>query len=100
MSGRRLTYLAIGIITGVAAGIVIGLMVAPDSGARTRRRLANEALRAAEVARAVAERAERAASLIGARVDHALGREEEAAWKRVARLRDGVEKYSRTVMAP
>ncbi len=100
MSNRRLTYLTIGIFTGLAAGIVIGLMVAPDSGARTRRRLANEALRAAEVARAVAERAERAAALIGARVDHALGREEEAAWKRVARLRDGVRQYSRTVMTP
>ncbi len=34
------------------------------------------------------------------RVDHALGREEEAAWKRVARLRDGVRQYSRTVMTP
>jgi gas vesicle protein len=94
------TYFAIGALTGLAAGIVIGLMVAPDSGARTRRRLANEAMRAADLARSVADRAERVAALIGTQVDHALGREEEAAWKRVARLRDGVQRYSRTVMAP
>lgn len=100
MSGRRITYFAIGALTGLAAGVVIGLMVAPDSGARTRRRLANEALRAAELARAVADRAERVAAVVGAQVDHALGREEEAAWRRVARLRDGVQRYSRTVMAP
>ncbi len=67
MSNRRLTYLTIGIFTGLAAGIVIGLMVAPDSGARTRRRLANEALRAAEVARAVAESAPSPISGAGAR---------------------------------
>ncbi|MBC7265461.1 MAG: YtxH domain-containing protein [Coriobacteriia bacterium] len=100
MSSRRLTYFTIGVLSGLAAGVVIGLMVAPDSGARTRRRIANEARRAADVARAVADRAERLAAAVGAQVDHALGREEEAAWKRVARLRDGVQRYSRTVMAP
>lgn len=100
MSNRRMTYFTIGAVTGLVAGVIVGLMVAPDSGARTRRRLANQALRAADIARSVADQAERVATLIGEQVDHALGREEEAAWRRVARLRDGVQRYSRTVMTP
>ncbi len=100
MSGRKLTYLAIGIAVGFAGGLVAGLLMAPDSGARTRRRIADEVLKVADVARNVAERAEAVAGVIGERVDQYLGREEEAAWRRVARLREGVERYSRTVMTP
>lgn len=100
MRNRRLEYFVIGLIAGAVGGIVVGLLFAPDSGARTRRRLANEALRVADTARAVADRAERAADLVGARMDHYLGREEEVAWRKVHELREGVRKYSRTVMTP
>lgn len=97
---RGMEYFAIGLIAGTVGGIVVGLLFAPDSGARTRRRLANEALRVADTARAVADRAERAAELVGSRMDHYLGREEEVAWRKVRELREGVRKYSRTVMMP
>ena len=100
MSSRRMEYFVIGIITGAVGGIIVGLLFAPDSGARTRRKLANEALRVADTARAVADRAERAAEVVGARMDHYLGREEEVAWRKVRELREGVRKYSRTAMMP
>jgi gas vesicle protein len=100
MRTRRLEYFVIGLIAGAAGGIILGLLFAPDSGSRTRRRLANEAMRVADAARAVADRAERAADLVGARMDHYLGREEEVAWRKVRELREGVQKYSRTVMMP
>lgn len=96
---KRLEYFLIGCITGLAIGAIAGILLAPSSGARTRRRLADEAMRAAEVARAVAERAERAAEAIGGRVDHYLGREEEVAWRRVAELREGVSRYTRSQTA-
>lgn len=91
----RMEYFAIGALVGLAAGLVVGLLFAPSSGAKTRRRLANEALRAAEMARSVADRAERAAENLGGRVDHYLGRDEEVAWRKVREIREGVQRYTR-----
>ncbi len=93
---QRMEYFVIGVVTGVVLGATAALLLAPSSGARTRRRLADEALRAAGLARSVAERAERAADFIGGRVDQYLGREEEAAWRKVREIREGVQRYTRT----
>lgn len=89
-------YLAIGVLAGAAVGFVIGLLFAPSSGAQTRQRLANEALRAADVARDLADRAERAAEAIGGKVEHYLGRDEELAWKKVREIREGLDGYTQT----
>ena len=91
---RNLEYLAIGIVLGGVAGFVGGLLFAPTSGFKTRQLLANEALRAAEVARAIAEQAERAAEVLGGRVEHYLGRDDEVAWRKVREIREGVERYT------
>ncbi len=32
-------------------------------------------------------------------MDHYLGRDEEVAWRKVQEIRDGVQRYSRTVMS-
>ena len=53
-------------------------------------------MRAAEVAREIAERAERAAETLGGRVEHYLGRDEEVAWRKVRELREGLEGYTQT----
>jgi gas vesicle protein len=98
MRANRLEYFVIGAIVGTAAGIVVGLLFAPAPGAQTRRRLADEANRVADVARRVAERAEHAAETIGSRMDHYLGRDAEIAWRKVHELREGVQRYSCTVM--
>jgi gas vesicle protein len=91
---RRLEYFVIGTVTGVAVGIFVGLLVAPQSGARTRHRLAEEARRVAEAARVVAERAEQTAEVLGERVDHYFGRDEEVAWRKVREIREGVQRYT------
>lgn len=93
---RNMEYLAIGLIAGAAFGLVAGLLVAPSSGAATRRRLAQEAHRAAGVARGLAEKAEHAAEILGGRVDHYLGREEEVAWRKVREIREGLQGYTPT----
>ena len=93
---RNMEYLAIGVIAGLALGFLGGLLLAPSSGARTRQRLADEAMRAAEVARDIAERAERAAENLGGRVEHYLGRDEEVAWRKVRELREGLDGYTQT----
>jgi len=82
---------------GLIGGMVLGLLLAPASGARTRRRLTNDALRAADVARDVAEKAEHAADVLAKRVDHYLGRDEEVAWRKIQEIREGVQRYSKTV---
>lgn len=91
---QRAEYFIIGTLTGLAIGVVVGLLFAPASGAKTRRRLADEALRAADVAKAVAEKAEYAAEALGGRVEHYLGRDEEVAWRRVREIREGVQRYT------
>ena len=93
---RNLEYFVIGAIVGAAAGIVFGLLMAPSSGYKTRQRLAGEARRAADVARAIAERAEGAAEMLGGKVDHYLGRDEEVAWRKVREIREGVQRYTVT----
>lgn len=95
MTRYKMEHFAIGLMTGALVGVVIGLLIAPTSGDRTRRRLAAEARRAAQVARAVAERAEEVAGTLGGRVEHYLGRDEEVAWRKVREIREGVQRYTR-----
>lgn len=99
MRSRRLEYFAIGFIVGGVAGVVIGLLFAPATGAQVRRRIADEATRVAATARRLAERAEHVAEALGAKMDHYLGRDEEVAWRKVHEIREGVQRYSRTVMS-
>lgn len=91
---RNLEYLAIGLIVGAIAGFLGGLLFAPNSGYKTRQRLANEALKAADIARGLAERAEYAAEVLGGRVEHYLGRDEELAWRKVREIQEGVQRYT------
>ena len=91
---RRLEDFAIGCFAGAAFGVVVGLLLAPRSGSETRRRLAVQARRAAGVARDVADRAEVTAEVLGERVDHYLGREQEVAWRKVREIREGVDRYT------
>ncbi len=99
MKTRRLEYFVIGLFVGGVVGVVFGILFAPDSGIRTRQRLAGEASRVADAARVVAERAEQAVETLGMKMDHYLGREEEVAWRKVQEIREGVQRYSRTVMS-
>jgi gas vesicle protein len=79
---------------GIAIGVIAGLLLAPRSGSETRRRLAVQARKAAAVAREVADRAEVTAEVLGGRVDHYLGREQEVAWRKVREIREGVDRYT------
>jgi gas vesicle protein len=96
---RKTGWFAVGALIGLAVGVLIGILIAPESGAKTRRRLALEAQRAAEVARNVADRAERVAGGLGGRVEHYLGRDEEVAWRKVREIREGVQRYTRAQTA-
>jgi len=93
---RNMEFLSIGLIAGAVLGFLGGLLLAPSSGLKTRRRVADEALRAAELARGLAEKAEHAAELLGGRVEHYLGRDEEVAWRKIKEIREGVQRYSQT----
>lgn len=93
---RNMEYLTIGLVAGAVLGLAAGLLIAPSSGAATRRRLATEAQRAAGLARDLADKAEHAAEVLGGRVDHYLGRDEEVAWRKVREIREGLQGYTPT----
>ncbi len=93
MRSRAVFFLS-GAVLGIAVGVLAGLLFAPVSGARTRQRIADEAVRAADFAREMAERAEQAADQITGRVDHYLGKDEQVAWRKVAEIREGVARYT------
>lgn len=99
MRNRTFEYFLIGVFVGGALGVLAGLLFAPDSGVRTRQKLATEANKVADVARLAAERAESVAETLGVKMDHYLGRDEEVAWRKVQEIREGVQRYSRTVMS-
>ncbi|MRS13244.1 MAG: YtxH domain-containing protein [Actinobacteria bacterium] len=99
MRSHRLDYFLIGVFVGGLLGVVAGLLFAPDSGIRTRQKIATEANKVADAARQAAERAESVAEALGAKMDHYLGRDEEMAWRKVQEIREGVQRYSRTVMS-
>lgn len=96
---QKAGWFVVGALVGLAAGTIVGILFAPSSGAKTRRRLAVEAQRAAEAARNVADRAERVAETFGGRVEHYLGRDEEVAWRKVREIREGVQRYTRAQTA-
>jgi gas vesicle protein len=87
-------YFVIGCIVGCIGGVLGGLLLAPRSGYETRKRLAAQALKAAETARAVADRAELTAEALTERFDHYMGRDEEVAWRKVREIREGVDRYT------
>lgn len=94
MRPSRLIFFVAGILCGFALGALITLLLAPETGEQTRARLAGYTRNMAGTARAFAERAEEAAEILGQRVEHYLGRDEEVAWRKVREIREGVERYS------
>ena len=94
MRAKRLEFFLGGMIVGAVVGLAVGVLLAPSSGAKTRRVLAGKARGAADAARTVAERAEDAAEFLGRQVDHYLGRDEEVAWRKVREIREGVQRYT------
>ncbi|MBE0416343.1 MAG: YtxH domain-containing protein [Coriobacteriia bacterium] len=96
---QKMAWFVVGALSGLAAGLAVGILFAPSSGAKTRRRLATEARRAAEVARNMADGAERVAESLGGRVEHYLGRDEEVARRKVREIREGVQRYTRAQTA-
>lgn len=91
---QKMEYFVIGCFLGALTGLAAGLLFAPRRGEETRRRLAVGARRTAEVARGVADRAEATAEVLGERVDHYLGRDQEVAWRKVREIREGVDRYT------
>jgi gas vesicle protein len=89
-------YFVIGCIAGGVMGVFCGLLLAPSSGRETRRRLAQQAFKAAEAARVVADRAEQTAEAVSERFDHYMGRDEEIAWRKIREIREGVDRYTQT----
>jgi len=90
---RRSDFFIAGAAAGLVVGFVAGLLLAPVSGAIARKRIADEAAYTIERARTLAAQAENIAEVVGRRMEHFLGREEEVAWEKIRELREGLSRF-------
>jgi len=90
---RSATTIISGAIIGFGVGLVVGLLFAPVSGATCRKRLAQEALSAADTVRVLIDKAEDVVCVLEAKVGKFKGADEDDLWRRVQDIRSDIRLY-------
>lgn len=95
---RRFSFqdFGIGVLTGLAAGAIAGILFAPDSGELTRERLVMRAGNMKLSAQELIDNAKNSLELAGNKLDGVFGAQERSLRKRLGELKEELEKYNLT----
>ncbi|MDO8886931.1 YtxH domain-containing protein [Candidatus Oleimmundimicrobium sp.] len=83
----------IGLFAGAAIGIVAGLLLAPQSGATTRRQITEYAEGAKDLTEDLVQKAKNNLDLLIEKAEILVGLQEKLAWKKIESLRADLKKY-------
>jgi gas vesicle protein len=86
----------IGVLTGLAAGAIAGILFAPDSGELTRERLILKAGSVKDSAQDLINNAINNLELAGNKLDGVFGVQEKSLRKRLGELKEELDKYNLT----
>lgn len=87
---------AVGVLTGLAAGAIIGILFAPESGESTRERLAQGADSVKGSAQDLLDNAKNSLELATSKLDGVFGAQEKSLRKRLGELKEELDKYNLT----
>ncbi len=99
MRGSIWRSFVVGLVLGGVLGAFLALILAPWTGREVRDRLSTGAAHTADAVRGAAREVGVAVRTLEERGERYLGRDEEIAWRKVNEIREGVQRYSRTVMS-
>ena len=91
---RSISTLLFSMAAGLFVGFVLGLLLAPQSGAITRCKLAGKAQETADATKALAEGIGQVAGAFGGQANHFWESDEKASWCRVNETLKGVPGYT------
>ncbi|MEW6189000.1 MAG: YtxH domain-containing protein [Actinomycetota bacterium] len=96
MEDQRFGYeeFGLGLLLGVALGSVIGLLLAPQSGAATREQITSKATGLKSSVQELIEQARKSLEQAAAKVESALGLEGRSIRRKLDKLRAELEKYN------
>jgi len=84
----------IGLFAGAAIGVVAGLLLAPQSGATTRRQITKYTEEAKDLTEDLVQRVKSNLDLLIEKAEVLVGLQEKLAWKRIEALRTDLKKYN------
>jgi len=99
MRGTMWRAFIVGLVLGGVLGALLALVLAPRTGRVVCDRLSTGAAHAADAVRGAAREVGAVVRTLEERGERYLGRDEEVAWRKVNEIREGVQRYSRTIMS-
>lgn len=84
----------VGVIVGLVFGAGLGLLLAPQSGAATRKQITDKAIDLKDSAGELLDQAKKSLELAATKVEGALGLEEKNIRKKLSEIKDELKKYN------
>ncbi len=84
---------SIGLFVGAAVGLVAGLLVAPQTGVTTRRRITERAEEIKDLAEGLVQRTKNSIDILAERAEVLLGLQEKIAWKKIEAIKTDLKRY-------
>jgi gas vesicle protein len=95
MSERRfaIAEYSLGVITGAVVGGLVGMLLAPESGASTRKRISSWAIDTRQSAAQLVDYSKKALELASEKTEEVLGLQEKGIKKKLEEIRSELERY-------
>ncbi|MDI6799425.1 MAG: YtxH domain-containing protein [Actinomycetota bacterium] len=82
-----------GLLAGAALGLLIGVLMAPQSGEATRMQIARRTEEAKLIADELIEQTKKSLEALIERAESLMGLQEKIAWKKIESLREDLKRY-------